>query len=185
MRKLPEDVRLQAREMRRRGLSPLTISRQLACSRSWVDNVTRDIIKGESGPESEAAPVAVRPEPPAPVPQPDAPTRPQLPLLDLLRESLDRARDTAEQAKLDGNTPARQRAERDMVEITDQIRKATKAQAEDVDVIKYPREVLLAAMASVRERVTTLCNVPLTCQHCGRELRVTLASKDSEDLGES
>ena len=89
---------------------------------------------------ARATPDAGRLELPAPQPQPDAPPRPQTPLLELLYESLQRARDTAEQAKLDGNTPARQRAERDMVEITDQIRKATKAQRNGAaaDVFELP-----------------------------------------------
>lgn len=206
MRKKPDHTRDEAIELRGKGVSPRAIAGKLRVSEAWVRLVTKGVKQGELNPDAgpptprtldplELANLGERtrkaryaepaPDAPAPPPAPKA-KRPPKTVLELAQETYDRARDTAEQAQADGNTPARQRAERDMLAAAETVRKATKSLGDDADLVKYPRKVLDDAMRSAAERVRVLCAVPLQCSDCGRALRVNLASSvpdpgDSEE----
>jgi hypothetical protein len=191
-----------ARRLRATGMPPRDVGKVVGASESWVKKVCKDVRERPPAfvkqPVREAIPPtpallaelaspAEPPAPPASAPPVAAPAEPgPTPrtaegALTLAYASYDSAAKLAHQAAEDGNTTAAARAQALMGSALEQIRKLSKQLETDTDVVSWPREVHRAAMASVKERVQALCNVPLMCTQCQREFRVAIASAGQED----
>jgi len=189
-RRLVDEKYAKARRLRATGMPPRHIATMLKVSEAWVKKATKDIRPGSVPAEAdEPAPETPRelpPPPPAPPPEPPRPKAVDGPrtaegALQLAYQSYDDALELARKAKEDGNTSAAARAQGLMQTALDTIRKLQKGLEQDTDTVSWPRDAHARAMQSVRERVQALCNVPLQCPDCGRELRVRLASEGSKE----
>lgn len=159
----------KARRLRAAGTSTRDIAAQCKRSPGWVRVVLkRDVPAPDVEPEAPA-------EPPPAVPTLDAEDALSL---EQVTEMLRSARRSAAAAERDGNHGAAQRYLRDATALI-----VLKARLERValgqdDAVTLPRAELAAAQQSVRERLQRLAARPLTCAHCGRELRIAIAKQE-------
>jgi hypothetical protein len=190
IRRIANDVRDKARQLRGTGMPPRDIAKICKVSEAWVKKICRDITPGKPVPAdpdprrggyAEAPPPLQRPAEPEATATASATPRTAEGALHLAYASYDNAAELAKQAQQDGNTTAAARAQALMGGALEQIRKLTKQTEGDSDVVSWPADVHRAAMQSVRERVQTLCDVPLMCTQCQRAFRVALASAGQED----
>jgi hypothetical protein len=123
----------------------------------------------------------VKSAPADPAPPPASLPPPEPPRFELPRDAdaLTRARllqeryfALAENAERDGNHTAASRALRDAGAQALLIARLEKGAQQNADLIQMPRAEIDAAIASVRQRLAALGDVPLTCSACGRAMRV-------------
>lgn len=169
-----QDARALA--LHRAGVSYRDIGARMRPKKSegWARVAVKRAIAAE-GDAQDAPPEADAPE----LDLPDAGSSECLPeagttLEKALRQKarLDHAHDVAVR---DGNHGAAQRYMRDSVGLMTLIARLEKQHAGDEDVVTIPRAEAANASARVLDNLRRLQARPLTCAHCGRELRMTIA----------
>lgn len=88
------------------------------------------------------------------------------------------------EAQQTGNTTTAQRCMRDVGNLTTTLARIERAEREDGDALRIPREELKGARDRVLDRIRALAARPLLCAHCGRRLSVSMAGLDP-DAGET
>lgn len=145
-------------------------------SEAWV----RKVAAADPAPESEPAPASVAAAPP-PVPSDPIPD-----LTDLYahtQRELSAQLQMARAAAADGNHTASTRHSKLAESYTLLLARLDKDRKTDTDVVTIPRVELERARQAMRDRVTALASDiartgGLVCNHCGREIRISLAKGD-------
>lgn len=143
-------------------------------SEAWV----RKVAAAGPAPESEPAPASVAAAPP-PVPA----LAPNQDVYALTQSQLATAIERANGAAADGNHTAAQRFSKQIVDYTLLLARLDKDRKSDTDVVTIPRVELERARQAMRDRITALASDiartgGLVCNHCGREIRISLAKGD-------
>lgn len=87
-------------------------------------------------------------------------------------------------AEEDGQVEIVQKLGRDAGNLGAIVARLEKAEAQDDDVLKFPRSEIKAAQASLLEKVRMMASKPLHCAECGRRLRAEMAGGRLESDGE-
>lgn len=173
----------RARLLRSKGTSLRETAQQCKRSEGWVRLAQkRGRIEAAEAPEAEPESVERGGGPTSPpVVEPDVTVDAEDgPSLDQVTAMIRTARRSAANAERDGNHGAAQKYMRDATALLVVKARLERAQAGQDDAVSIPRAELAAAQEAVRERLQRLAARPLTCEQCGRELRMAIARKDKD-----
>lgn len=171
--RIASGVRAEVERRLRAGVSNREIAKQLGIADGSVRNIARRMR------EAEVTETPAAPEVPADATAAVDGLALEGDLKALVRSMISKALAVAKVAEEDRNTTAAAKALRDAIGALPGLIRLEKADAESVDAVSIPREMIDREIEAIYARARTLASVEL-CPHCGRELRMAAVGADRE-----
>jgi len=140
----------------------------------FLDMVRARAASEERPPRMQSAPPPAPTLPPAPpLPEGDEP----LDAVGYVRAQIEYTRRLGEQARAEGNMTLAQRCGRDVGNLMPVLARLERMAKDDETTLHVSRAEVNAAIQSVRDQYTAICDRPLLCEECGQRM----LRKASED----
>lgn len=167
---MTDPQKAEIRRLAAEGQSHRKIAEKVGVSHVTVGKVLKE-------PLPNALSQHLRNRPPA-TPPPEASEEPadDAPALVQVRYLVSEAREQIRKANAIGDSQLAQRQVRNAAYLSNVLARLEKVEAADSDLLRFSKREIDQAMASLLERVRAVCDRPLLCAECSRQLSVDLGT---------